>query len=296
MRTTAWMMRGLAALGLLAAAASNAAEPSAKPALWRVSDPDTTVYLFGTFHMLPANYAWQTRTVQKAVAESRALYVETLIDDKHPELLAAELARVGFAANLPPVANRINPALRPQLAQAISATGMPATYFDRMKTWTAAFTLVQMQFKALGLTGQAGVEPALRAAFEGAGKPVGQLETNAEQLSFFDQLTPAAQRAFLEGALTDPATIRAEFNDMLRSWASGDIAGIARSFNSDLASSPELRAALLTRRNRNWSWWVERKLAEPGTVMVAVGAGHLAGDDSVIAHLQRDGYKVQRVE
>jgi uncharacterized protein YbaP (TraB family) len=30
--------------------------------------------------------------------------------------------------------------------------------------------------------------------------------------------------------------------------------------------------------------------------MVAVGAGHLAGEDSVISTLQKDGYRVQRVQ
>jgi uncharacterized protein YbaP (TraB family) len=37
-------------------------------------------------------------------------------------------------------------------------------------------------------------------------------------------------------------------------------------------------------------------MSQPGTIMIAVGAGHLAGKDSVIAMLQRDGYRVRRVE
>jgi len=37
-------------------------------------------------------------------------------------------------------------------------------------------------------------------------------------------------------------------------------------------------------------------MTQPGAVMVAVGAGHLAGPYSVIEGLKKDGYKVQRVE
>jgi len=55
--------------------------------------------------------------------------------------------------------------------------------------------------------------------------------------------------------------------------------------------------ALIKRRNANWSGWIERRLATtPGSVMIAVGAGHLAGPDSVIALLQHRGYRVRRVQ
>ena len=301
MRVTNWIKRGLAALGM-AAAASCASAPQtadagiAKPALWRVSDPDTSIYLFGTFHMLPQDYRWQSPAISDAVARSGQLYVETLIDEKHPEKIAAELGRVGFADGLPPLANRVDPVLRPQLATAIKASGIPAGYFDKMKTWAAAFTLVGTQFKSLGLKGEAGVEPALRREFEAAGKPVGELETNSEQLGFFNTLSQPAQRAFLEGAISEPEKMRGEFADMLKSWSSGDVAGIARSFNADLADSPELKAALLSRRNASWTRWIEQRLQQPGTVMVAVGAGHLAGDESVLKMLETQGYKVTRVQ
>jgi len=83
---------------------------------------------------------------------------------------------------------------------------------------------------------------------------------------------------------------------MLASWARGDVNAIARSFNRDLSGSPELKEALIKRRNANWSKWIEQRMAKPGAVLIAVGAGHLAGPDSVISLLQRDGYKVRRVQ
>jgi uncharacterized protein YbaP (TraB family) len=71
---------------------------------------------------------------------------------------------------------------------------------------------------------------------------------------------------------------------------------IARSFSAELRDSPELRDALLARRNANWAGWVERRMTQPGSVMVAVGAGHLAGDGSVQDMLKRRGYRVTRVQ
>jgi uncharacterized protein YbaP (TraB family) len=156
--------------------------------------------------------------------------------------------------------------------------------------------LLGVQFQTLGVQGEQGVEAVLRQSFTAAGKPVGQLETNQEQLTFFDRLPEDAQRQLLEGAIENPAEMKKQFGDMLQSWLRGDVDKIGNSFNRDLQSSPELKAALLTRRNFNWSQWIERRMAQPGTVMVAVGAGHLAGESSVQKYLQSRGYKVKRLQ
>jgi uncharacterized protein YbaP (TraB family) len=87
-----------------------------------------------------------------------------------------------------------------------------------------------------------------------------------------------------------------DFGGMLSAWARGDVDAIARSFNRDLSSSPELRDALMNRRNANWSRWIEQRMTTPGSIMIAVGAGHLAGSDSVIDMLERAGYRVRRVQ
>jgi uncharacterized protein YbaP (TraB family) len=165
-----------------------------------------------------------------------------------------------------------------------------------METWAAAFTLLGVQYKSIGLDGENGPEQTLRDAFGAAGKPVGQLETNAQQLGFFDVLPETAQRALLEGAIEPAKSATVDFSAMLRGWADGDVETIARTFNHDLADTPALRETLLDRRNANWSRWIEQRMAQPGVVFVAVGAGHLAGSDSVQAMLQREGYRVTRIQ
>ena len=105
-----------------------------------------------------------------------------------------------------------------------------------------------------------------------------------------------AQRNFLLSVLDDPANGRAQFARMLSVWTSGDVNGMAETFNRELADSPALRENLLRRRNANWNYWVQRRMQQPGTVFVAVGAGHLSGSDSVISMLEKTGYKVKRVQ
>ena len=266
----------------------------AHPALWEVSDPDTTIYLFGTIHLLPQDVQWRTPKFDQAVSSAQELVVETLIDEKNPAKLMAAMASIGFAQGLPPLVDRVPSAKRSALQAAVKKSGFPPQALDRMKTWTAAFILLGNKFRALGLSG--GVEGVLKSSFSAEGKPVGELETNLEQLSFFDKLPEAAQRSLLEGAIEENQSMNQEFAGMLKAWSKGDVQGIARTFDRDLSGSPPLQQTLIRERNANWSRWIEQRLAKPGAVMIAVGAGHLAGKDSVLEMLRKDGYKVRRLQ
>jgi uncharacterized protein YbaP (TraB family) len=295
------LRRCVALLGLPmllgAAPAPQAAPPAARPAMWAVSDADTTIYLFGTIHLLPTNYQWQTPKFRDAIGKSDELVVETIVDFEHPQSFQEDLSRLGYSqTRLPPIIDRVPPAKRALLRTAMAASGIPESSYNLMETWFAAFQLLGVQFRALGLQGQAGPEEALKQAFTAAKKPIGQLETNAEQLGYFDTLSEKAQRDLLEGSIDAPTNTAKEFHGMLSAWARGDVPGIGRSFNRDLAASPEVAKALIARRNANWSRWIEQRMAQPGSIMIAVGAGHLAGKDSVVDLLRRDGYKVTRVQ
>jgi uncharacterized protein YbaP (TraB family) len=280
---------------LLGAVPSQARAPQvAHPALWEVSDPDTTIYLFGTIHLLPEDVQWRSPKIEQAVSSAQELVVETIVDEKNPAKLMQAMASLGFAPNLPPLVERVPPAKRAALAAAITKSGMPVQALDRMKTWAAAFILLGNKFRELGLSG--GVEGVLRNSFSAQGKPVGELESNVEQLSFFDKLPEDAQRSLLEGAIEENKSMDAEFGGMLKAWSRGDVQGIARTFDRDLSSSPALQQTLMRQRNANWSKWIEQRLARPGAVLVAVGAGHLAGKDSVLEMLKKQGYKVRRLQ
>jgi uncharacterized protein len=296
-----FLRRACAALGLslalLAAPAPAKTVQPAKPALWQVSDADTTIYLFGTIHLLPDKYQWRTAKFDQAIEGSQQLVVETIVDNKNPQKLMAALASLAFnTPNLPPLAQRVPPAKRAALVAAIKKSGFPPQALDKMETWAAAITLLGNQFKDMGLKGEEGVETVLRNAFTSEGKPIGELESNVEQLGFFDTLPEKAQRDLLEGAISQPQDMTKDFNAMLAAWSRGDVKAIARTFNHDLAASPELAQALIKRRNQNWTKWIEQRMASPGSVLIAVGAGHLAGKDSVVAMLKKQGYRVRQVQ
>jgi uncharacterized protein YbaP (TraB family) len=281
-------------LGIAALSAPAAAE--ARPALWAVSDRDTTIYLFGTIHLLPKNTNWQGAALDKAVADSSDLVIETIVDQQNPTPLMQTMMTLATSPGLAPLRDRVSADKRPALDAAIKASGIPIQTLDGMETWAAAFLLLGVQFRDIGAEGGEGAEMVLRKAFTDSGKSIGELETNAEQLGFFDRLPESAQVALLEGALSSGKDVRTEFVKMLDAWTSGDVDRIAKTFDVDLADSPPLRDALMVQRNRNWAGWIKRRMAVPGVTLVAVGAGHLAGKDSVIAMLKESGFQIRRIQ
>jgi uncharacterized protein YbaP (TraB family) len=287
-------LRLLAPLFLLAAAP---AQPQAHPALWKLADADTTIYLFGTMHILPAGTNWMDPGIRKAVESSQSLTLEAVLD-QDPSLVATVLLKIGHAEGLPPLAERVPADQRPQLAALVKASGLPPSFLDGLKTWSAALMLTGAALQQIGVDTAAspGVEPQLSALFRAANKPVEGLETAELQLGYFDKLPESAQRAFLAATLDSPAKAKADFQKMLGAWEKGDPAAIEKSFADDPEFTPELRDLLIRQRDRAWADALAKRLDKPGTVFVAVGAGHLVGPDSVQKMLAAKGLKVTRVQ
>jgi uncharacterized protein YbaP (TraB family) len=292
--------RALAALGAFSVAAcTTAAAPAevagGQPALWKVADEDTTIYLFGTIHLLPEGTEWRSPKLERAIASSDALVLEVVLGGD-PMKSAQAMMQMGMSKGLPPLAERLPAEKRPALASLIKSTGVPAPLLDQMETWAAALTLLTLSFQQMGLKAELGVERGLEESYRAGKKPVSGLETMEQQLGFFDTLSEESQRLFLAGVVESPTDVRAEFEGMLKAWKAGDTEAIAKTFDNELALSPELREVLMKRRNAAWAEWVRKRLDQPGTVMVAVGAGHLAGEDSVQEMLAAKGLKATRVQ
>jgi uncharacterized protein YbaP (TraB family) len=275
--------------------AQSAAAPVPHPALWKIADKDTNIYLFGTIHLLPPDTQWRTPAFDQALAGSDVLVVEVLLP-KDPAAIAQVMVKLGMSPGLPPLVERVPAEKREALRAAIAASGYPQEMFDQMESWAAAITLTSVLLVKMGFDPELGVEKQLTRGYEQAQKPVMGLESAEEQLGFFDHLSEEAQRTFLVSAIDDPEGTRAEFAAMLKAWLEGNVKDIARSFDNETMLSDELRDALMRKRNSAWADWVAKRLDQPGTVFVAVGAGHLAGEDSLLRLLKAKGLRAKRIQ
>ena len=267
----------------------------AKPAMWKLSDKDTNVYLFGTIHALPKDLQWRTPALEAAISQSSDLVLEVGDLDDQAAITGA-FQKLALSPGLPPLAARIPEEKVAGLNKLVSESGVPARVLDSLETWAAGLTIASASLGKLGVDPDSGADKQLSMTFKAAKKPVSGLETGEEQLGFFDKLPESDQRAFLVGMIDEKTEAKEEFAKMVAAWKRGDEKEIALSFDDETKMSAALTDVLLYKRNANWTNWLANRMNTPGTTMVAVGAGHLAGDGSVIALLKKRGFKVKRVQ
>lgn len=256
----------IASPGATPAAASNA--PSdASPAMFVVRDADTTVYIFGTFHALDGQSDWFNDGVRNAFESSNELILETMV----PE------------GPLPPM--QIRPLASPQVAPSAS--------------FLATTKMAIKAGKAQGMQVDNGADMVLRHAAEREGKPVAGLETMESQLAMFARMAASADAnrpvAAAVGNATPAATIGKSLADMQSAWKRGDQSVFVNILGQLNQASPATYKMLFTDRNGRWADWVAARLQTPGTVFVAVGAGHLAGRDSLLVQLAQRGLECRRI-
>ena len=270
-----------------------AAPDQARPALWRVSDADTTIYLFGTVHALPEGVQWLDGPVATAFEASDELVTE--IVESSPAEMQALVVNKAMLAPGKSLRTLLPPKDRLALETALRQHNLPVESFDRFEPWYAAIALATLPLLRDGYATENGVETALDARAKSLNRPHLALETAEYQLGLFDSLPFAVQKRYLREVITGMPQMRAELAAIIAAWQVGDAEKLARLMNED-ESDPALEAALLTNRNRNWAGWIKQRLDRPGAVFVAVGAGHLAGRGSVQDQLKTLGFTTTRVQ
>jgi uncharacterized protein len=265
----------------------------ADPALWVVEDADTTLYLFGTVHVLKPGIRWFDGAVKTAFDKSGEVVLELVEPD--PATMQGLVMKMAMAPGARPIAEQLPADKRDAYLKAMADIGVPAAAFDMFQPWVAGITLSVGALPKLGYDPESGVEKVLTRAAAAAGKPVSGLETPEQQLGYFATLPNAVQLAFLASAVDDYPTLGDELAKMIDRWAAGDPEALGTIMNEGMRDTPELGRVLLSERNARWAKWIEQRLKTPGTVFVAVGAGHLAGADSVQAYLAKDRVKARRL-
>ena len=264
------MVNLLAAAALAAAFPASASLPQPAPAMFEIHDSDTTIYLFGTFHALDGNHNWFDQGVRDAFEQSNELVLETLLPEG------------------PDAARDIRQTIK-------GPTVTPSASF------LATTKLAINAGKSQGMQVDNGADMVLRHVAEAEGKPVAGLETLELQLNMFNHLRVSAPKTPASARVGQPVDgqsmqdLSQAMAEMQSAWKRGDQNIFVRMLGQLEAGSPETYRRMFAERNARWADWLAARLQTPGTVFVAVGAGHLAGKDSVLVRLAEKGIESERV-
>lgn len=287
----AGLLAGLAAPAI----AADAPLPDVDPAMWVVKDGDTTIYMFGTFHMLDGKQAWFNDEVKTAFDEAQEVVLEAVLPE-NPAEMQPLIMKYAVDPAAKPLSSKLAPEMKGKLDKELTTIGAPAAAFDMFEPWFVSMTLTALGAQKLGFTGEHGPEAVITKAAKASGKPVSELEGMDFQLSMFDKMPEAQQIALLGQTLDSLSKLGEVFPSMNSAWANGDTDKLVTIMNEGMGKTPELYKVMLTDRNATWADWIGQRMEKPGVVFMAVGAGHLAGKDSVQDYLAKKGLKSTRVK
>ena len=265
----------------------------ADPAMWVVKDPDSTIYLLGTIHVMKPDADWRTPKLEEALKASAEYWMEADISED-AAIAQTYILNFGFDHEHP-LAEKLKAADYAKLIAVAKSFDLPADKFADMRPWFADMALTQAQVKSLGYDPEQGVDITLEREAKAAGKPVKTFETATEQLGFISGLPEKAAAEMLVQDINNLDKGNKQVDAMMAAWQAGDVKALQKvGFNDVRTDAPGYYEIMIVKRNKAWVKTIESMLQGSGTAFIAVGCGHLIGPDSVPAQLKAAGYRVER--
>ena len=286
------LSRALIALLLMIGLAAPAA---AAPAMWRISDDDSQVWLFGSVHAFNTRVKWRTSAFNKALKDADLVYFEmptTVSDDEY----FAAMAKLGLNRKGKLLSDYLTKKQQVLLAQVVVALRLNPAVIESMRPWFAAMTISGIASEIAGGRTRPGVEDSIQR--EIPNRKERGFDTLETQLRVLADLSDKTQVKMLMETITGGGgKASGEPIDLTSSWLGGDVDGLfapaAAAFGKP---GSELFNALLTKRNKRWAGQIEKLLDGDEDVMVIVGAAHFGGSSGLPALLKKRGITVERVQ
>ena len=282
-------------LAVLATILTLVGSATAAPAIWKVSDGDSSVWLFGSIHMLPDGMEWRTEIFDNLLDEADRIYFETDLGMAAQTRILALTMERGFARDGVLLNHRIDAKLMSKVRAAAETYAVPVPTLLAMQPWMAASTISVAALTAAGYDPTKGVETTLVGEI-----PVerqGFLETAEQQLEAIAGGSEADQIQMLVATLAETDGLAEMVDTMVAGWLEGTPDVVADIFLADLGAYGEAFVdRLITQRNKNWVEQIVTMLDTDEEALLVVGAGHLVGPDSVVTLLEQKGFSSERVQ
>ena len=264
-----------------------------QPPMWVVSDADSEITLYPTLHILPPEIEWKSDELTRRLAEAEEVWFEIEPGSENDPSLQQAMLQLGMAPGSS-ISKDLTEAEIATLKEAIAPIGMPFQAVDQMRPWLVSTFVSVGALIDKGFDPNAGVEKHLTEMT--AGKTYRALETAAGQMQMMASIPEDTQMLMLREALGEMDESIEELEEIVDDWAAGDVTDLADELLSEMKlETPIAYETIFTARNKSWVDQIEAEMKGSGTDFIAVGAGHLVGEDGVPAMLRARGYTVTRL-
>lgn len=260
--------------------------------LWKISGNGLTKpsFLFGTFHLLCKHDIHFSEQLKKAVNFCDEIYMELDMDDPSTMLTAMMYMNMRNDTTLPDLYSAKD---YERLKNYFSDTlKMPLALLQKTKPY---FLVALLYPRMMNCSSPAGVEEELVKLAKEDKKEIKGLETMQFQASVFDSIPYQWQAKELLKNIDSFSVNKKEFETMLDFYKKQNLDSIKTMLGKSEFGSDKYDDLLLNNRNKKWVQKLD-SIMKKESVFVAVGAGHLVGDQGLISLLKKQGYTVEPLE
>jgi uncharacterized protein YbaP (TraB family) len=258
--------------------------------LWSVKGARGTVYLLGSIHVLkPSDYPLAARIIE-AYAGSRRVMFEADMREMGGKAVQKALLDQGTYKDTTSLKDHISAKTYGLLARKLADAGLPESQFDKYKPWLCAVSLSGAELGRLGFDPRYGVDAHFFTRASGEGKEMIFLETASSQITLLSKTLADRQEDLLKQSLRELEVIGARYEEIRKAWKNGDEGKMEGISSVSLKEYPAVKKALFTDRNARWIPKIEALMNKDGDSLVIVGAGHLVGEDGILALLRDKGH------
>ncbi|MEO1029089.1 MAG: TraB/GumN family protein [Pseudomonadota bacterium] len=262
------------------------------PAFWTVSDEDTTVHLFGTVHALKPGTSWKTTEFDLAFDRLDALYLEADISTTDvQQQIAVVIGQEGLFTDGTILNDYLTPNEQLLVDLAAEIVGLSPESLENLRPWFVSRSLANLHIESLGYSISSGVDTVLFNDAKRKGIPRRYLENSEDIFRKLGALPDEETADMLAVTASDIVEDEGAVERLIASWKDGDVDRLGEFYNPEEGFGSEaVYDVMISNRNRAWIEQIDELMrTEEGTFMIAVGAGHFAGPDSLIRMLENRG-------
>jgi len=269
---------------------------AADTSLWKVQLHKSVTYIGGTCHVLrKMDYPLPEEFV-KAYEDSDVIVFETQLEELNSPKTQEMIIRKGIYNDELSLDKVLSTQTYDRLRQYCEALGIPVFSLNKLKPSMVVLTLLGLELQKLGIN-QTGVDHYFHHKATMDGKKIEGLESVNEQIEFVLSMGQGSEDDFIDHSIKDLKKTRQIISELISAWKQGHEDKLYKLYIAPMKKDyPNLYATLIAERNREWLPKIERYLRTPQNEFILVGVGHLVGEDGIIDHLRRSGYRINKLD